>query len=60
MSTRWSYKVVEVKSKFFGLKPAAVEDTLNQLGLQGWELVSVVEAGMKIWLYLKKGDRKIA
>ena len=57
MSTRWSYQVVEVKVKLLGLKPAAVEETLNQLGLQGWELVSVAEAGMKIWLYLKKGDR---
>ena len=54
MSRRWQYKVVEVKSRFFGLKPKQVEETLAQLGAQGWELVQAVAQGMSTWLYLKK------
>ena len=54
MSKRWSYKIVEVKTHFFGPKPAAVAEVLNQHGVQGWELVSVAQAGMRVWLYLKK------
>lgn len=54
MSRRWQYKVVEVKSHFFGLKPKQVEDVLAQLGTQGWELVQAVAQGMSTWLYLKK------
>lgn len=57
MSERWSYKVVEVKSDFTGLKPAKIEDALNQLGLQGWELVSVLASGLNVRLYLKKPGR---
>ena len=41
VSERFSYQVVEVKS-FFGAKAAVVQEKLVQLGLQGWELVSVV------------------
>ncbi|KAF1717415.1 hypothetical protein CSC74_00260 [Pseudoxanthomonas yeongjuensis] len=54
MSKRWSYKVMEVKPAFTGLKSASIEEQLNQLGLQGWELVSVLHAGLGAWLYLKK------
>ncbi len=54
MNSRWSYKVIELKPGFLGMKTDAAEEALNQLGLQGWELVSVVQAGMRVWLYLKK------
>lgn len=54
MSTRWSYKVVEVKSSWLGLKPKQIEETLVQLGQQGWELVSVSPNGLNAILYLKK------
>lgn len=54
MSKRWTYKIVEVKPYLFGPKPAAVAEMLNQHGVHGWELVSVVQAGMRVWLYLKK------
>ena len=57
MSNRWSYKVVELKPGLLGMKADATEEALNQLGLQGWELVSVVQAGMRLWLYLKKEGR---
>lgn len=54
MSKRWNYKVVEVKPPFLGIKPRQVEETLAQLGVQGWELVQVVPNGLSTWLYLKK------
>ncbi|WP_187471031.1 DUF4177 domain-containing protein [Luteimonas viscosa] len=54
MSKRWQHKVVEVKAQFLSLRPQHVEEKLVQLGLQGWELVSVVSQGLAVWLYLKK------
>lgn len=54
MSKRWQYKVVEVKPTMFGIKPEQIEAQLAQLGLQGWELVSVTPHGMAVRLYLKK------
>jgi hypothetical protein len=54
VSKRWLYKVVVVKPQFLGLKPEQVESTLASLGQQGWELVSVVQTGMNVTLYLKK------
>lgn len=55
MSSRWQYRVVEVKANLFGqMKHAAVQETLGQLGAQGWELVSAVQVGLATWLYLKK------
>jgi hypothetical protein len=57
MSTRWAYKVVEVKATVFGkIKSSSVQDTLTQQGLQGWELVSVTQVGFTTWLYMKKGQ----
>jgi hypothetical protein len=46
---------VEVKS-FFGASRDAVQEKLTQLGLQGWELVSVLQAHplKPVQLYLKK------
>lgn len=57
MSGRWSYKVLEIKLGLLGFKAAAVEESLNQAGLQGWELVSVSQAGLTVWAYLKKEGR---
>jgi hypothetical protein len=54
MSKRWSYKVVEVKPQWLGIKPKQMEETLAALGQQGWELVSVAHVGMTVYLYLKK------
>ena len=56
MSRRWSYKVVELKSTFLGLKAEAVQQALNQLGAQGWELVNVQNQGLNLRLYLKRGE----
>ena len=54
MSRKWTYKVVELKAPFLVLKTEVVQDTLNQLGLQGWELVSTLAYGTSVRLFLKK------
>lgn len=45
MSERWQYKVQEIKPSFLGsIKPADIEEQLQALGMQGWELVNAVHA----------------
>ena len=57
MSTQWKYKVVELKSAFFGdHRQEAAQAELDRLGAMGWELVSVVQtnAADAVFLYLKQ------
>lgn len=57
MSQRWSYKVVEFPIRLFAGKLAdRVQQELDRLGPQGWDLVSVVQASPvdTLRLYLKK------
>ena len=56
INDRWSYQVVEVKPGVLGSTRDAAQDKLNQLGLQGWELVAVVQPQRfaPLQLYLKK------
>ena len=59
MTTRWSYKVVELKVKLFGgTLTERVQLELDRLGPQGWELVSVVQASPvdTLRMYLKKAS----
>ena len=43
MSERWQYKVHEIKPRFIGgIKAAEIEERLQALGQQGWELVNAV------------------
>ena len=53
---RWSYQVVEVKPGFLGSAREATQERLNQLGLQGWELVAAVQSHQfrPVQLYLKR------
>jgi len=53
---RWSYQVVEVKPRFLGSVLEPVQERLNQLGLQGWELVAAIQPQpfRPVQLYLKK------
>jgi hypothetical protein len=53
---RWSYQVVQVKPNFLGSTGTAAQERLNQLGLQGWELVSAIQSQRfaPVQLYLKK------
>ncbi|UHQ18294.1 DUF4177 domain-containing protein [Lysobacter sp. KIS68-7] len=55
VNDRWSYQVVELKG-FMGVSRDVVQEKLTQLGLQGWELVSVVMTHplRPVQLYLKK------
>ncbi len=55
-SPRFVYQVVQVKPKFFGIKPQQIQDELNRLGAQGWELVNAVQTQPLhgVQLYLKK------
>lgn len=40
---RWEYKAIEVKRKFLtgGIAVESFQTQLNELGREGWELVSV-------------------
>jgi len=53
---RWSYQVVEIRPSFLGSTREAAQERLTQLGLQGWELVSVIQSQRfaPVQLYLKK------
>lgn len=53
---RWTYQVVQVKPSFLGSTQAAAQERLNQLGVQGWELVAAVQVHrfLPVQLYLKK------
>ena len=55
-NNRFSYQVVQVKPQFFGIKPQTIQDELNRLGAQGWELVNAVQTHSLhgVMLYLKK------
>jgi len=56
VSDRWTYQVVEVKPGFLGSTRDAAQEKLSQLGLQGWELVAVVQPQRfaPLQMYLKK------
>lgn len=56
VNDRWTYQVVEVRPGFLGSTRDAAQEKLTQLGLQGWELVSVVQPQRfaPLQLYLKK------
>lgn len=53
---RWSYQVMEIKPAFFGQVRETAQERLNQLGLQGWELVAAIQTHpfKPLQLYLKK------
>ena len=57
MSTRWNYHVAEIKMQLFGRSVTErVQEELNRLGQQGWELVSSSqsEAADSTRLFFKK------
>ncbi|NOT89387.1 MAG: DUF4177 domain-containing protein [Lysobacter sp.] len=57
MSAHWTYKVIDVKTKGMRMMLNAddVQEVLNQQGMQGWELVDVIQLAMnRATLYFKK------
>jgi ABC-type transporter MlaC component len=57
VNSNWTYKVIDVKAKGMRMMVNAEEtqDILNQQGMQGWELVNVVQLAMnRATLYFKK------
>jgi hypothetical protein len=52
---RWTYKTVELKPAFFGGPPADLEQTLNAIGAQGWELVTVLKTTKVTLLFKREG-----
>ena len=55
-SERFTYQVVDLKATLWGLKAQRIQDELNRLGQQGWELVSTqtVPGHFGVRLFLKK------
>ena len=55
-SERWTHQVVEVKPRLVGVRASDVQERLVQLGLQGWELVAVLQQHplRAMQLFLKK------
>jgi hypothetical protein len=61
--TQWEYMVVESygvnagpTQEFMGLKSQPTASTLNKLGAEGWELVTVTRAstGERVYMFLKR------
>ncbi|MBL1431649.1 MAG: DUF4177 domain-containing protein [Robiginitomaculum sp.] len=59
MRNRWSYKVEHIKYEMFTnreTRNSNIEDTLNRLGMEGWEMVEVMTSpgGSGLDFYLKR------
>ena len=56
MDRKWQYKVVRLKSIFKSQKnlQSELEDQLNRLGMERWELVSVRGAEFALELFFKR------
>jgi hypothetical protein len=44
--TKWEYKIINIRSENYRLDPNAATQ-LNQLGEEGWELVSITSVNFK-------------
>lgn len=52
---RYAYQVLDLKAGFWGIRSEKVQEELNRLGGQGWELVTAVQAnGFGLRLILKR------
>ncbi len=53
---QWEYKIEVLGSAFRGMKPEKLEVFLNELGLDGWEVVSVHQphSSNQIWITAKR------
>ena len=42
MNERWEYKVIDITPQITGNPGQKVEETLNQMGQEGWELTAAL------------------
>ncbi len=56
MNPQWEYKVIDLPLDLFGKPGERLQQTLNELGLEGWELVSTLRpsAADPTRLFLKR------
>lgn len=56
MNERWEYRVIDITAQIAGRPGEKVEATLNELGQEGWELVSALRGNLMdpTRLYLKR------
>ena len=56
MKPHWEYKVIDIIPQITGTPGQKVEETLNQFGREGWELVSALRCSLMepTRLYLKR------
>ena len=46
MTKQWEYKIINIRSENYRLDPNAASQ-LNDLGIEGWELVSISSVNFK-------------
>ena len=53
---RWEYKVLSPGGMLKGIKPEGLEDQLNELVQEGWEVTgfTAMENSGKVWVVLKR------
>ncbi len=44
--TQWEYHIINIRSERYRLDPAAAAE-LNELGAEGWELISITSVNFK-------------
>ena len=56
MNVQWEYKVIDITPQITGNPGQKVEETLNQMGQEGWELTAALRCSLMepTRLYLKR------
>lgn len=53
---KWEYRIEQYGSIWHGSKPEEIEDFLNALGAEGWEVINLHHApnSSKVWITIKR------